>query len=180
MLKIRIHGRGGHGSVTLAKMIAQAAFMEGRWARATPMFGVERRGAPVEAYTRIDDRRILDRSQVSQPTHLLIQDSSLLEVTDVSHGLGDDGTVLINSTDASDSAALDLGGEVVGVDASAIAKEHLGKSIMNTTLLGAFTAVTQFVSLETIEAVISDAFDGETARNNVDAAAAGFAEVAEA
>ena len=55
MKEIRIHGRGGQGSVTAAELIAQAAFYGGQFAQAFPNFGVERRGAPVTAFARLDN-----------------------------------------------------------------------------------------------------------------------------
>ena len=50
MEEIRIHGRGGQGAVIASKIIAVAMFEEGKYVQAFPKFGVERRGAPVEAF----------------------------------------------------------------------------------------------------------------------------------
>ena len=58
MRELRIHGRGGQGSVTAAELIAVAAFEGGVFSQAFPAFGVERRGAPVQAFVRFDDRKI--------------------------------------------------------------------------------------------------------------------------
>ena len=64
MKELRIHGRGGQGSVTAAEILAVAAFRDGKFSQAFPAFGAERRGAPVMAFLRIGDEPIKIRSQV--------------------------------------------------------------------------------------------------------------------
>ena len=54
MKEIRFHGRGGQGAVIASNILANAAFLEGSDVQAFPYFGVERRGAPVTAFTRMD------------------------------------------------------------------------------------------------------------------------------
>jgi len=67
MIQIRIHGRGGQGVVTAAELIAIAAFNEDKETQAFPSFGVERTGAPIEAFTRIDNKPIRTREHVYEP-----------------------------------------------------------------------------------------------------------------
>jgi len=67
MYEIRFHGRGGQGAVMAAQVLAEAAVREGYEAHAFPYFGAERRGAPVEAYARIDDQKIRIKSQIYEP-----------------------------------------------------------------------------------------------------------------
>ncbi|MDR5673123.1 Pyruvate:ferredoxin oxidoreductase or related 2-oxoacid:ferredoxin oxidoreductase, gamma subunit [Halalkaliarchaeum sp. AArc-CO] len=179
MQEIRIHGRGGQGSVTLAQLIAGAAFEGSRWAQAFPAFGVERRGAPVEAYVRLDEDRIRDRSQVTAPDYVIVQDTSLLDIVDVADGMSDDGLLLVNSTDAVEELELDAGidVEVRTVDATAIAREHLGVPIANTSLLGAFAAATGLVEPEYAKSVVYEKFDGEIAEKNAAAIDAAVREV---
>ena len=64
MYEIRIHSRGGQGGVTAARLIALAAFRDGKHATATPFYGAERRGAPIIAFARIDENPIRIYSQV--------------------------------------------------------------------------------------------------------------------
>lgn len=177
MYAIRIHGRGGQGSVTLAQLLAQAGHEDGIWAQATPSFGVERRGAPVEAYVRYSDEKITERSHVERPDFVIVQDTSLLEYVDVTKGLKDDGTLLVN-TDADPNALdIDTDAEVVTVDATEIALENLGRPIMNTALLGAFAGATDKLSTESLEAVITRKFEGEIGQKNVAATNDAFREV---
>lgn len=177
MYEIRIHGRGGQGSVTLAEFLAQAAFEDGEWAQAFPAFGVERRGAPVEAFARIDDKKIRTRTQVEEPDFVIVQDASLLEHVDVTKGVDEDGKILLNTTADPEDIDLDTEAEVVTVDATEIALEHIGKPIMNTALLGAFASATGRLSQESMETVIKRKFPGEIGDQNVAATTAAYEEV---
>lgn len=169
MEEIRIHGRGGQGSVTMAQMLAEAAFEDGMWSQGFPSFGVERLGAPVRAFTRIDDRKITDRSQIHTPDYVIVQDSSLIRLVDVLEGLGDDGLVLLNTSEDPDDLDLETETGVLTVDATNIALEHLGKPIMNTALMGAFAGATGLIEKESINEVVKDRFSGEIGDKNVEA-----------
>ena len=68
MIEIRIHGRGGQGAVIASKVLAAAAFKEGKYVQSFPAFGVERRGAPLMAFTRVDDQPVRIRCQIYEPT----------------------------------------------------------------------------------------------------------------
>jgi pyruvate ferredoxin oxidoreductase gamma subunit len=123
--EIRLHGRGGQGSVTAAELIAVAAFEDKRFSQAFPAFGVERRGAPVMAFARIADRPIRIRSQIYEPDYVVVQDVTLLEVVDVASGLKADGKIIINTDRQKDKLNLKTEAEVVTIDATKIAMEVL-------------------------------------------------------
>ncbi|MBM4066734.1 MAG: pyruvate ferredoxin oxidoreductase, partial [Planctomycetes bacterium] len=97
MIEIRVHGRGGQGSVTAAELLGFAAHSDGKYAQAFPSFGSERMGAPVQAFVRISDKPIRIRSQVYKPNYVIVQDPTLLEVINVLDGLHENGLLLINS-----------------------------------------------------------------------------------
>lgn len=178
MYEIRFHGRGGQGAVMAAQTIAEAAILEGKHAQAFPFFGAERRGAPVMAFARIDDKRICDRTQVSEPDMLVIMDESLLEIEPVAVGLKDGGCAVVNSR--LEPCDLDLGvvTRCISVDATSIALEMLKAPIVNTSILGAMARADDFVSLGSIEKAIMNRFGeklGEKAgRINSEAARAAF------
>jgi 2-oxoacid:acceptor oxidoreductase gamma subunit (pyruvate/2-ketoisovalerate family) len=100
MRELRIHGRGGQGSVIASKLLAVALFREGNWVQSFPAFGVERRGAPVTAFLRLDDRPIRLRCEITHPDDLIVLDPTLVEAVDVTGGLAPGGTILINSEKA--------------------------------------------------------------------------------
>ncbi|MBS3057213.1 MAG: 2-oxoacid:acceptor oxidoreductase family protein [Candidatus Diapherotrites archaeon] len=136
MKEIRIHGRGGQGAVTTSQLLAIAAFHDGKRAQAFPAFGVERRGAPVQAFTRISDGEIKTRQQVYEPDYVIVLDASLLASVDVA-----DTAHTINVT----KAALDV----------------IGKPFVNTGIIGAFAGLTKELSLNALEKAIDERFEGK-------------------
>jgi len=87
MLEIRFHGRGGQGTVVASILMANAFFKADHWVQSFPLFGVERRGAPGEAYLRLDRKEILVRTNVYEPDHVVVLDQSRLQAVDVTRGL---------------------------------------------------------------------------------------------
>jgi pyruvate ferredoxin oxidoreductase gamma subunit len=170
--EIRIHGRGGQGSLVLAQFIAIAALEDGKFSQAFPFLGAggERRGKPIQAFARIDDRFIRLRSRVHQPDYVMVQDPTIINEIDVLEGLKTGGTVLIN-TEKSLSPS-DREGLIrwVEVPASKIALEVLGRPLMNAALLGAFCVVTEEISFRSVEKAIRKRFPGEVGRQNVEIA----------
>ncbi|MDZ7289066.1 MAG: pyruvate ferredoxin oxidoreductase subunit gamma [candidate division KSB1 bacterium] len=161
MIEIRIHGRGGQGAVIASKVLAAAVFREGKWVQSFPAFGVERRGAPVTAFTRIDDEPILLRCQIYEPDHLMVLDPTLLEAVNVTTGLKAGGLILIN-TDRRPEDFAHLGSfRIATVDASTIAIKHkLGtveQPIVNTAILGAYAKASGLVSLESVVEAVKEA-----------------------
>ncbi len=155
MIEIRFHGRGGQGSVIASKLLAKAFFKEGKYVASFPYFGVERRGAPVTAFTRVDDKPIRARYQIYEPNYVVVLDPSLLGVVDVLRGLKEDGWVIVNTIKDIDTVKKELNySKVATVDATTIAiKHHLGSHaapIVNTAILGAFAKVSSLVKIETV------------------------------
>ncbi|MCC7554373.1 MAG: pyruvate ferredoxin oxidoreductase subunit gamma [Methanobacteriaceae archaeon] len=166
MIEIRFHGRGGQGAVTAAEILAKAAFKDGKYAQAFPFFGVERRGAPVMAFTRIDDEPIRIRYQVYNPNYVLVLDDGLTHVVDVFSGLKDNGKIIVN-TDEDFKNGGDT--EVYEIDATKIALDTLGINIVNTIILGYFAKKTGEVSIESIIEVIKEVFPGKIGEKNATA-----------
>ncbi|MDO4899945.1 2-oxoacid:acceptor oxidoreductase family protein [Actinomyces sp.] len=186
MFQIRIHGRGGQGVVTAADLLAYAAFKEERHAQAFPSFGSERTGAPVVSYCRIDTRPIRTHEPVLTPDAVIVQDPTLLGAIDVFGGLRTGGYALINSSRR--FATFDLDPDTVAavppahrltVPATDLAMEHLGRPLPNAVLLGAFTAVTDVLGIESVCAAIADRFPGTVGERNIAAARAAHRIVAD-
>ena len=97
MIEIRFHGRGGQGAVTAAEILAKAVFEEDKYTQAFPSFGVERRGAPVTAFTRISEEPIRRRYQIYEPKYVVVLDETLANVVNLTSGLQDDGAVLTHA-----------------------------------------------------------------------------------
>jgi pyruvate ferredoxin oxidoreductase gamma subunit/2-oxoisovalerate ferredoxin oxidoreductase gamma subunit len=160
MLEIRFHGRGGQGTVVASILLAKAFFQSGYYVQTFPVFGVERRGAPVEAYLRLDKKKILVRSNLYTPDHILIQDPKLLQTVDVTKGLKPGGWILINLPGLPQNVAPFSGFQLAVVDASQIAIRHqLGTRtypIINTAMIGAFARVLGMPPIDIIANAIRD------------------------
>jgi len=164
MYEVRFHGRGGQGAVTAANLLAIAAFKGGKYTQSFPFFGVERRGAPVMAFVRIDSKPIKIKQQVYQPDAAIVLDPSLLEVIDVAEGMSEEGVLVINTK--KDAMEFNFKQRIATVDATSIAINHrLGTKtspIVNTAILGAYAkAMESFnkegkVSLEHIVQAIKE------------------------
>jgi 2-oxoacid:acceptor oxidoreductase gamma subunit (pyruvate/2-ketoisovalerate family) len=97
MHEIRVHGRGGQGAVTSAELIAIAAIDTGRFAQAFPSFGPERRGAPVVAFCRVDERKINIRAKVYNPDVVIVLDPGLVALLDPTEGMKEGGILIMNT-----------------------------------------------------------------------------------
>ncbi len=174
MLEVRWHGRGGQGAVTASKVLAESAMSLGKYIQAFPEYGSERQGAPVKAFTRIADQRIRQHNQVTSPDVVIVLDASLLDAVDVTEGLSENGTLIIN-TEASPGEMrqkLNLEGrKVYTVDATGISLRNLGKAIPNTPMIGAFVGATKMLDPELVaedfKVKFKDKFKSEIIEGNV-------------
>ena len=171
MLEIRFHGRGGQGAVTSAELIAVAAIGTGKFAQAFPSFGPERRGAPVVAFCRVDDKRILARAKVYEPDVVVVLDSGLLTLIDPVEGLKPNGILIINSKksyeEIMDSCHFNC--RVGIVNADEIAREELGRVIVNTTMMGAVIKATGLFGIDDIRGPMLDRFGPKLGEKNMKA-----------
>jgi len=158
MVEIRFHGRGGQGTVVATILLAKAFFRDGYYVQSFPLFGVERRGAPVEAYLRLNRKEILIRTNVYTPDHVVVLDKTLLESIDVTLGLKTGGWILVNGPElpAYPNSWSDY--KLAFVDATHIAlKNGLGTRthpIVNTPMLGGLARVLGMPSMEAIAKAI--------------------------
>lgn len=141
-----------------SEILANAAFKMGFEVASFPFFGVERRGAPVTAFTRIDTSPIMIRSSIYEPDYVVVLDSSLLKGVDVLEGLKRGGTTLINYPDDRRLPSLPGGFRYFTLDATSIAATHgIGSRvtpIVNTAIMGGFSKICDEVSLEAMLASI--------------------------
>ena len=169
MKEIRIHGRGGQGSVTAAELLAVAAFEDGKYSQAFPAFGVERRGAPVMAFVRLNDKPIRLRSQIYEPDYVIVQDATLVDVVDVARGAKPDGIILINSEKSPESFKIETKASIRTLDATKLAMDFIGRPIVNTTLIGAFAGVSGLIRPESIKNAVMERFPGKVGEKNAKA-----------
>ena len=180
MIEIRFHGRGGQGTVVASILLAKAFFQAGYFVQSFPFFGVERRGAPVEAYLRLDKSKILIRTNVYTPDHVVVLDHTLLSSVDVTHGLNQGGVVLINAKKGSIELKDFKGYRLAVVDATRIAlRNNVGTRthpIVNTSLMGALSKVLGMPPMDAITNAIKKEVPGKP-HENIRAAGEAYNEV---
>ncbi len=168
MKEISIHGRGGQGSLVLAQFMAIAALEDGKYGQAFPFLGGggERRGKPIMAFCRLDDHPIRLRSRVSKADYVIVQDVTILKEVDVLTGLKPGGMVLVNTDRTPETLGLKGDFKLYTFSAEDLAREILGRPIMNTALLGAFAAMTKELSLEATLKAVQSKFPGSLGEKN--------------
>ncbi|MHC1727530.1 MAG: 2-oxoacid:acceptor oxidoreductase family protein [Syntrophobacteraceae bacterium] len=169
MLEIRFHGRGGQGTVVATMLLAKAFFDAGYWVQSFPLFGVERRGAPVEAYLRIASEQILIRTNVYRPNHVVILDQTLLNSVDVTQGLQHGGWILLNAPGAPPRPERFSKYRLALIDATRIALKHeLGTRthpIVNTAVMGALAKILGAPPLDAVAMAIEEEIPQHSERN---------------
>jgi len=173
MIEIRIHGRGGQGGVTLAKLIATSRFLKGQSVQAFGLYAAERSGAPVQAFCRFDDSTITNRNLIYEPDHVLVLDPTLVGPAIVS-GLKPGGWILLNAEGGQEAIAGQFAqNRVATVDATAIARDHgLGTRsvpIVNTGLAGAVAKILGFPLEEMLASLEHLGFGGANVAAATDA-----------
>lgn len=160
MMEIRFHGRGGQGTVVASKILADALAKEGNYVQAYPEFGVERRGAPVYAFIRIDDKPIYDKSRIYTPDHVVVVDPTLVEAIDVTEGLKPGGIIIINSDRNPEDFNFPPIFRVATTNATEVAVKHklgtLAAPIVNTAIIGAVIKILGLCRLDSLKAAIRE------------------------
>ncbi len=158
MIEVIFYGRGGQGGVVASKVLASAFFQEGKYVQSFPAFGGERRGAPVKAFLRADEKTIRRRSLIYRADHAILLDETLLEEIPIHDEVKGALSIVINSSSPPDTF-IEIGASRIGtVDANAIAEDlGLGTVVMpivNTIMLGAFSKVSHTVDIQSISKAI--------------------------
>ncbi len=185
MIEIRWHGRGGQGTVTAAKMLADASLQGGKYVQASPEYGAERMGAPLKAFNRISDAEIFLHCSITNPDIVIVVDPSLVKQPAVTEGVKPTTTFIVNSSLPLADVRKMLNspdGKVYTVDATKIALETLGRNIPNMSMLGALVQATGIlekdVLIREITKGLQKKFGEGIVQKNIDAIKRAFQEVA--
>lgn len=186
LIEIRFHGRGGQGAKTASELLVETALGKGKYIQSFPEYGPERAGAPMRAYTRISSYPIDIHSGITCPDAVVVMDYTLIESSNVTEGLDENGILLVNthSTPLEIRKRLNFNrGRVYTVDATKIALETIGLPLPNTSILGALLKITGLVGLSDLEEKIREKFlkkigDKKT-QGNIDSVRKAFNEVVE-
>lgn len=172
MYEIIWHGRGGQGAITAAKIVAQAAYIQGyQGVTATPSFGAERRGVPVSASTRISSEPIRVISQVEKPDAVVVLDYTLLKYQEVTSGLQRGGWLVVNSNQNPKELVTRNDINIATADATRVCQKLglviAGLTIVNTAMLGAFIRAIEVVDMANIRRIIRERFPSKVAEINL-------------
>ena len=151
MIEIRWHARAGQGAKSASQLLAMAQLRGGRYVQAFPEYGPERGGAPIRAYTRIDERPIRRRYAITHPDVVVAIEPSLLTEVDVGEGLGPEGALIVNSPTPPE---LSWRGDPLVLDAARIA----GPRYVNVVMLGALAGALGHPELDEVVAAASKLF----------------------
>lgn len=177
-MEITFYGRGGQGAVTAAELLVRALSYEGKYGQCQVSYGIERRGAPVNAFLRVDDKAITVRSRIYNPDCIVVLDPRLPEAVDVTAGLKEGGTAVLNTPRKARDVDLGVRLSRVGVvDASKIAGEIYGRRpipLTNIIMVGALIAATQLVTLPSVIEALRHRFKGSLVLSNERGATLGF------
>lgn len=175
--EIRFHGRGGQGAVLAARMLASACAAEGKHVASFPMYGFERRGMPVVAFTRFDEEPIREKTQIYTPDALVVIDPTLLALRALFDGLKADGILVLNSPRPLVEPPHESVKHAAVINATAVALCEIGRDIPNTCLLGALARATGWVSLDSVLAGLAEHLEGDMLKKNIRNAERGYHEV---
>ncbi len=179
MIGIRIHGRGGQGGVTASRLLATAAYFDGKYSQAIPMYGTERRGAPLTCFVRIDDVRVRERELVHDPEIVMVLDPLLSTQQGMTRGMKPGGLLILNLPVPPEEVKIGGDIRIATVDATTIALETLRRPITNTAMLGAFSKAVGWPKLESIEKAIMKQFPGRIGEMNIAAIRRSYEEVSD-
>ncbi|RJQ53956.1 MAG: pyruvate synthase [Nitrospiraceae bacterium] len=187
MIEIRWHGRGGQGTVTAAKVLADACLSKGGYVQAFPEYGPERAGAPIRAFNRISEHAIRMYGPVLHPQIVSIADATLMDSVNVTEGSPDDCIYLVNTSRDPKEVRQKLKAKdtqkVYAVDATKIALDSFGKPLPNSSILGALSRITGVVTLDVMLENVKKSFGKKFAQKiidgNLEATRRGYEEVKE-
>lgn len=175
--EIRLHGRGGQGAVLAARMLASAFAVEGKSVASFPIYGFERRGMPVIAFTRFDEEPIREKTQIYTPDCIMVIDPTLLSLEALFDGLKPGGVLILNSPKAFTYRPNENLEKAGVINATHVALCEIGRDIPNTCLIGALAATTGWLKLESILKGLGDYFEGDMLQKNIRNVERGFREV---
>ncbi len=184
LIEVRWHGRGGQGAKTASQLLAGAALDEKMYIQAFSEYGPERMGAPMQSFTRISKEPIKIHCHVTNPEVVVVLDPTLLKTVDVTGGLSQDGTLLVNTDKSPADVRKELslkGSKIYTVDATQIALDCLGRAIPNTPMMGALVKVTSLIELQNLtkglKKKFSKKFKPEIVEGNIKAIEKAYEEV---
>jgi pyruvate ferredoxin oxidoreductase gamma subunit len=162
MLRVRFHGRGGQGAKTASRILGSAAFNDGYNVQDFPLYGAERRGAPVTAFTRFSDQEIAERGFIFSPDIVAVMDESLIDdpLASPMSGLRRGGVAVVNTTRPREEVCPERTDVSVStLDLTGTALEVLGKPILSAATAAAVARIVSITQDSLLKAVADELRD---------------------
>lgn len=183
--EIRWHGRGGQGTVTAAKVFADACLSSGRYVQAFPEYGPERSGAPLRAYNRIADKELRMHCPVTSPDIIVVADPTLIGAINIAEGAKENAMFLVNTNlspkEIRQKLNLPSSQKIYTLNATKIALETIGRPLPNAALVGAMARISGLVDLNTVLEDVRKSFGKKFSQKiidgNLEATRRGYEEV---
>jgi 2-oxoacid:acceptor oxidoreductase gamma subunit (pyruvate/2-ketoisovalerate family) len=185
IVEVTYHGRGGQTAITASQLLAQLTFEKGfKDAIAIPIIGAERRGAPIQAFTKFSrNKPIKTYDSVVNPDYIMVFDTSLLDIPRVKETIKEGVTLLINSAKPIDLSLFPKNLKIYLIDATGICINrgfmHSSGPILNIPMLGAFGKITGFYDLKIMEKVLKKEFGENRLEKNMTVAKDAYESVRE-
>ena len=171
LTEIRIAGFGGQGVILSAIVLGKAASIyQGAYATMTQNFGPEARGGACSAQLVISDSPVL-YPYVTRPDIMVVmsQEAYVRFAAELK-----DGGIMIVEQDLVRVAGLKQGVKVYSVPATRIA-ETLGKRmVLNSVMVGFFTAITHLLDPDAVRKAVADSVPSASRELNLKAFEKGF------
>lgn len=177
IVRTRFHGRGGQGAKTASRILGTAAFRDGFQVQDFPLYGAERRGAPVTAFTRFSDQEITERGFIFSPDVVGVMDDSLLDdpLVNPLFGIRRGGVAIVNSSRQAKELKIDRRDvSVITLDLTGMALKALGKPVLSAAMAAAAAVVVSITEGSLLSAVAEElgaiGQGEETVAENIDLA----------
>ena len=186
-VEIRWHGRGGQGTVTAAKVLADTCLSGGRYVQAFPEYGPERAGAPLRAYNRISSTKLRMHCPVLEPDIVAVADATLLDSINIAEGAKGNTIFVVNTSkdpkEIREKLKAGQNQKVFSLDATKISLECFGRALPNAPMLGAVCRITGLITLEHLLEDVKKSFGKKFSQKiidgNLEATKRGYEEVKE-
>lgn len=165
-IQIIVSGKGGQGVVIAGRILAEAAFRDGKNAVFIQIYGPEARGTTARSEVIISDTKINYPGVLECDILLSLSLEAALKYSKL---LKDTGTFIIDES-FSEALPEDLRNKAYIVPAIRMAEENFGSAIYaNMVMLGKTIKITGIVSKDSLIKAIENNFPKEMAEQNIKA-----------
>lgn len=154
-VRIALGGEGGQGVQSIAKILVEAAYEEGKNVIYIPNFGIEQRGGVSIAFSQISDKPIGEAKFAKGDIVIMLSDRAIERCAQY---VDPENSVVIYDTSVCETKPTFKAKEIIGIPATKIALEKLDPRVFNIIILGVIVKATGVISIETCKSAIEQSF----------------------